>query len=173
MRVVLLVLLALHLTEGTVYGVIFHHCFTHDQSMRNILSPHSIKRRMRRSAISLGCEAYLFLTETLAILGFLLTTHSASAKDYFALIWCFEFGFKSVFQAMSGQETRDNFLSILVRLDVLCLRKLASKFFDVLCCRVRSRSAAAAEQTNGTTSIQADVSSLSDQTVAKVPKNVD
>ena len=50
MRVVLLVLLALHLTEGTVYGVIFHHCFTHDQSMRNILSPHSIKRRMRRQA---------------------------------------------------------------------------------------------------------------------------
>ena len=29
--------LLLHLSEGVIYGIIFHHCYTHDKSMAQIL----------------------------------------------------------------------------------------------------------------------------------------
>ena len=96
-------------------------------------SPQSIKRRMRRSAISLACEAYLFITESIGLLFMLFTLNHVAIRDMFIVIWTFEFGFKSVIQAMSGQATRIMFMSILRSMDIFGLHDQVRKVKQRIC----------------------------------------
>ena len=88
---------------------------------------------MRRSAISLACEAYLFITESIGLLFMLFTLNHVTIRDMFIVIWTFEFGFKSVIQAMSGQATRIMFMSILRSMDIFGLHDQVRKVKQGAC----------------------------------------
>ena len=111
--------LMLHVCEAMIYFVIFHHCYKHNKGMVRILGQQVIKRRMRRSAISFACEAYLFLIESVFIIGLYFTANAQTERSYLVFFWNCEFGLRSMIQAMSGSTTRDLFLSSFAQYNVL------------------------------------------------------
>ena len=60
---VILTVLFILTVEAASYTTCMYDCYTHDKSMTKILSMETVKKRHRKSAISLVCELYCYIIE--------------------------------------------------------------------------------------------------------------
>ena len=109
---VFLIALSAHLCEAAIYMRLWHVLYTHNKSMALILGHEEVKRRIRRSAVSLICDMYYYVVETgtIIILGTLSIYGTTTSLHIYLLFWQFTFPIKNSFQAMSTESVRNIYL---------------------------------------------------------------
>ena len=101
-----------HVFEATIYLSLWKYLYQHNKNMAPYISQQAMKHRMRRSAVSLGCEMYIFTFQTFATVLMGLVSQYGSARLYHLLFMAYQFTFplKNSIQAMSTETTRRIYL---------------------------------------------------------------
>ena len=116
---VILTILCVLTVEAASYMTCMYDCYTHDKSMTKILSMETVKKRHRKSAISLVCELYCYIIECVALLALLACQFAfdgTNAQNYLVFVWQFEFAIQATVQACSHEETRNTYAEMLNKL---------------------------------------------------------
>ena len=117
-QLIFLFAMTVHLSEAIIYLTFWRLLHNHDKRIASAIGHKEARRRFRNSAVSLVCEMYFYVVETLVTLicALAITFGSATTLDKLVLTWQFFFPVRNTIQALSTERTRSIFLQYIPKI---------------------------------------------------------
>ena len=115
--IVVVFAIGVHLSGAVLYMIVWKVLYNHNKKITSTISRQQAKKRLRKSAVSLVCEMYLYGVDSIILLLLALVINYGSVTCY-NLVWImyqFSFPIRNSIQALSADQTRSIFCNCIDR----------------------------------------------------------